>query len=106
MPVARQSDSPPVAKLEPEPQFSIPAESLAHIVTKERGPPEEEEPARDRGAAVGIGASGKRAVVLYDYDAAEENEISLVEGQVVGEIDMVDEVLCFTEVDNSWVERH
>ena len=106
MPVARRSDSPPVAKHEPEPQISMPAESLARVIPSEREL-EEEEPARDRGAAVGVnagleGASDKKAVVLYDYDAAEENEISLVEGQVVGEIDMVDEVLCFTEVNNSW----
>ncbi|KAG0637958.1 hypothetical protein HOY80DRAFT_907008 [Tuber brumale] len=95
MPVARQSDSPPVAKHESGPQISLPAESLAHTVPNEREL-QEEEPARDRGAAIGVsvgdeGANGKRAVVLYDYDAAEENEISLVEGQVVGEIDMVDE---------------
>ncbi|KAG0124710.1 hypothetical protein HOY82DRAFT_617655 [Tuber indicum] len=95
MPVARQSDSPPMAKHEPEPQISMPAESLARAVPDEREL-QEEEPARDRGAAVGVsaggeGASGKRALVLYDYDAAEENEINLVEGQVVGEIDMVDE---------------
>jgi len=79
----------------PEPQISIPAEGLARAVPNEREL-QEEEPARDRGAAVGVsvggeGASSKRAVVLYDYDAAEENEISLAEGQVVGEIDMVDE---------------
>ncbi|RPA98035.1 hypothetical protein L873DRAFT_1790559 [Choiromyces venosus 120613-1] len=94
MPVARQSDSPPVAKHEPEPQVSMPTESLARVVPDEREL--QEEPARHRGAAVGVsaggeGASDQRAMVLYDYEAAEENEISLVEGQVVGEIDQVDD---------------
>jgi hypothetical protein len=100
MPVAREQETSFVARHDPEPATSIPAESLGRIAPFERDLPEEE-PARDRGAAVGISAggedvrgevSGRRALVLYDYDAAEENEISLVEGQVVGEIDMVDEV--------------
>jgi hypothetical protein len=42
-----------------------------------------------QGAAGGQG--GKRAVVQYDYDKAEDNEIDLVEGQIVTNIDMVDE---------------
>ncbi|PWW79305.1 hypothetical protein C7212DRAFT_355347 [Tuber magnatum] len=94
IPVARQPDSPPVAQHEPEPHTAIPAEGLARVVPDEREL--QMEPTRDRGASAETsvgdeGAGGKRAVVLYDYDAAEENEIGLVEGQVVGEIDMVDE---------------
>ncbi|KFA79649.1 hypothetical protein S40288_04095 [Stachybotrys chartarum IBT 40288] len=44
-------------------------------------------------AAVGQAAEqgGRRAVVQYDYDKAEDNEIDLVEGQYVTNIDMVDE---------------
>ncbi|KAK5987656.1 Drebrin-like protein [Cladobotryum mycophilum] len=34
---------------------------------------------------------GKRAIVQYDYEKAEDNEIDLVEGQYVNNIDMVDE---------------
>lgn len=94
MPVGREQEPPPVARHDPEPAISLPTESLGRIIPSERDLPEEE-PARERSAVVGISAGGdggKRAVILYDYDAAEENEISLVEGQVVGEIEMVDEV--------------
>tara|TARA_R110002003_G_scaffold59_22_gene5387 strand:+ start:1846 stop:3450 length:1605 start_codon:yes stop_codon:yes gene_type:complete len=35
--------------------------------------------------------SGKRAVVLYDYEMAEPNEVELREGEHVTDIDMVDE---------------
>lgn len=31
------------------------------------------------------------AVVLYDYEAAEENEMPLTEGEVVEQIEQVDE---------------
>ncbi|KOS20848.1 Protein app1 [Escovopsis weberi] len=34
---------------------------------------------------------GKRAIVLYDYEKAEDNEIDLVEGHFVSNIDQVDE---------------
>jgi drebrin-like protein len=37
------------------------------------------------------GQGGHRAVVQYDYEKAEENEIELVEGQIITEIDMVDD---------------
>ncbi|KAF2035973.1 hypothetical protein EK21DRAFT_53267 [Setomelanomma holmii] len=37
------------------------------------------------------GGSGKRAVVLYDYEMAESNEVELREGEHVTDIDMVDE---------------
>ncbi|KAK3060211.1 hypothetical protein LTS18_009064, partial [Coniosporium uncinatum] len=43
--------------------------------------------AADPGADVG----GKRALVQYDYEKAEDNEIELVEGQYVTDIEMVDE---------------
>ncbi|KAL2757572.1 hypothetical protein ACRALDRAFT_2100589 [Sodiomyces alcalophilus JCM 7366] len=36
-------------------------------------------------------AGGKRAVIQYDYDKAEDNEIDLREGEYVTNIDMVDE---------------
>ncbi|KAK5652609.1 hypothetical protein OQA88_10370 [Cercophora sp. LCS_1] len=37
------------------------------------------------------GASGKRALVQYDYDKAEDNEIELREGEYVTNIEMVDD---------------
>lgn len=47
------------------------------------------------GAAAGAGqddgSSGKRAVIQYDYEKAEDNEIELREGEHVTDIDMVDE---------------
>lgn len=51
------------------------------------------------GAAVGAaagsgndgGGSGKHAVVQYDYEKAEDNEVELREGEHVTDIDMVDE---------------
>lgn len=37
------------------------------------------------------GSEGKRAVIQYDYEKAEDNEIDLIEGDYVTNIDMVDE---------------
>jgi hypothetical protein len=46
----------------------------------------------DSSAGVGAGAgAGKRAVILYDYEKAEDNEVELREGDYVSDIDMVDE---------------
>ncbi|KAF3923097.1 Vinexin [Dactylellina cionopaga] len=39
----------------------------------------------------GVELTGRRARIVYDYEKAEENEIDLVEGQVVGMIEMVDD---------------
>ncbi|KAK6531950.1 hypothetical protein TWF694_003114 [Orbilia ellipsospora] len=39
----------------------------------------------------GVTLTGRRAKILYDYEKAEENEIDLVEGHVVGMIEMVDD---------------
>jgi len=50
------------------------------------------------GAAAGASAgqdsesgSGKRAIIQYDYEKAEDNEVELREGETVTDIDMVDE---------------
>jgi hypothetical protein len=48
------------------------------------------------GAALSSGhdessGSGKRAVISYDYEKAEDNEVELREGEIVTDIDMVDE---------------
>lgn len=80
----------PVAREEPEffrpsePAETLPTASLSRVVPREEDLTDEPSPSH---GAVG----GQRAVVLYDYTADEENEINLVEGQVVTEIDMVDE---------------
>ncbi|KAK6523477.1 hypothetical protein TWF281_001459 [Arthrobotrys megalospora] len=39
----------------------------------------------------GVKLTGRRARIVYDYEKAEDNELELVEGQVVGMIEMVDE---------------
>ncbi|KAF1932222.1 uncharacterized protein M421DRAFT_416946 [Didymella exigua CBS 183.55] len=44
----------------------------------------------DAGAGAGSGA-GRRAVIIYDYEKAEDNEVELREGDHVTDIDMVDE---------------
>lgn len=99
MPVSRQQEA-PITRHEPEPESSVPLESLSRVAPQEHDL-EEEEPARVRSKTVGVGAGGeavdggsvgRRALVLFDYEASEPNEINLVEGQVVGEVDMVDEV--------------
>lgn len=97
MPVSRQQED-PITRHEPEPESSIPIESLSRVVPQEDDL-EDEEPARVRSETVGVGAggetvegsAGRRALILFDYEATEPNEINLVEGQIVGEVDMVDE---------------
>lgn len=42
-------------------------------------------------ADVGAGIGGKRALIEFDYEKAEDNEIDLQEGEYVTNIDMVDE---------------
>ncbi|KAF1992160.1 hypothetical protein K402DRAFT_443544 [Aulographum hederae CBS 113979] len=102
MPVAR---GPEPAEIEPtheEEAPAMPQRSLEKAISAHREPEEEEQDmGRHAGEAAaeqtfGAGASGaapggKRAVVQYDYEKAEENEIELVEGQYVTDIDMVDD---------------
>lgn len=44
-----------------------------------------------RSAGAGVGGGGLRATVLYDYEAAEDNEINLLEGQILTDVQMIDE---------------
>lgn len=96
-----------------EEQFSpppaMPARSLAQAVPREEDLTEEpigHDPARGAGeaaaaASFGEGAvesiqqmaheSEKRALVQYDYEKAEDNELELKEGEYVTNIDMVDD---------------
>ncbi|EPE04789.1 amylase-binding protein [Ophiostoma piceae UAMH 11346] len=73
VPVARAPSPEP----EPEPQYEPEPEP-------ERAP---SPPAPSGGAASG----GPRAVIHYDYEKAEDNEIDLVEGDFVTNIDQVDD---------------
>lgn len=61
----------PSPEPEPEPESHRAAESAAQLVQESQG--------------------GYRAVIQYDYEKAEDNEIDLIEGDVVTNIDMVDE---------------
>lgn len=105
MPVSRSK----VPELEPpEERLSappMPIRSLQQAVPDEEELTEEptgHDPAREAGRAVAeasfsdaapatSGSGGKRALVQYDYEKAEENEIDLMEGEYVTEIDQVDE---------------
>jgi hypothetical protein len=112
MPVAR---SVPVEPLEaPEERFvapPMPTQSLSNAASAAaahmRDEPEDEEDhgraAAEEASATTFGASasananpgadiaGKRALVQYDYEKAEDNEIELHEGEYVENIEMVDE---------------
>ncbi|XP_044714809.1 variant SH3 domain-containing protein [Hirsutella rhossiliensis] len=56
-------------------------------VPREDELPDEEEAVHSAREAAG----GKRAVIQYDYEKAEDNEIELIEGEYVTNIDMVDD---------------
>ncbi|KAG6303380.1 hypothetical protein E4U09_000095 [Claviceps aff. purpurea] len=77
-PARRNLPPPPPPAQEPEPPAPA-AQAPEHEP--------EHEPEHDEHGA----AEGHQAVVLYDYEKAEGNEIDLVEGQYVMNIDMVDE---------------
>lgn len=102
----------PVARSR-EPEMEAPSELNPPPTFPTRPVPDEEDlteeptghdPARGAGAAVAaasFGAStpttatsnagGKRAVIQYDYEKAEDNELELVEGEYVTNIEMVDD---------------
>ena len=113
MPVGRGQQNEPEVEDAREEQFSpppaMPARSLAQQIPQEADltdEPSGHDPARAAGeaaAAASLGgtaagagqqaaqAGGKRALVQYDYEKAEENELELREGEYVTNIDMVDE---------------
>ena len=110
MPVGRGHEEVENAR---EEQFSpppaMPARSLAQAVPDENDLTEEpsgHDPARGAGEAAaatsfgehaaeyahpGAHESGKRALVQYDYEKAEDNELDLKEGEYVVNIEMVDD---------------
>ena len=112
MPVSRDRTDQDVENARHEqssPPPSMPARSLAQAVPQEEDLTEEptgRDPARGAGeaaaaAAFGRGAvesaqpraheSGKRALVNFDYEKAEDNELELKEGDYITDIEMVDE---------------
>jgi len=92
MPVGRGYEEEPVRRVEEEPQHSLPVQSLSRVVPHEEDLPEEE-PARERGqVAAELHSAGQTAKVEYDYEKADTNEIDLVEGEIITNVDIVDEV--------------
>ena len=112
MPVSRGHNEQEVEDARDEqfsPPPSMPARSLAQAIPLEEDLTEEptgHDPARGAGeaaaaASFGGGAvepaqhrghgSGKRALVQYDYEKAEDNELELKEGEYITNIEMVDE---------------
>ena len=104
MPVSRG----PATEIEPPeerlPHPAIPAASLGRAAPQEEElEPEPQQEIHDpaRGAAIaaappsasapGAGVTGKRALIQYDYEKAEDNELELREGEYVTNIEMVDE---------------
>lgn len=107
-PISRGAD----VELEREEQFSpppMPTNSLAKAASRtveEEPQVTEDDPARGAGQAAaatafgdhaaatanpGADVAGRRALIEFDYEKAEENEIDLTEGEYVTNIDMVDE---------------
>ncbi|KAJ5691634.1 hypothetical protein N7488_012369 [Penicillium malachiteum] len=74
------------------PPPAMPIESLQEVVPDEK---DLEEDTHDLGRAAAEATvpeqGGLRAVVQYDYEKAEDNEIELREGELVTDIEMVDE---------------
>lgn len=89
MPVAREEpEEEPITRHEPEPAVALPAQSMSNALGNQEDVPEETIPAHGAHA----GGAGVQARVLYDYEAAEDNEINLVDGQLITDIEMVDDV--------------
>lgn len=112
MPVGRGHNEQAVEDARDEqfsPPPSMPARSLAQAIPQDEDFTEEptgHDPARGAGEAAaaasfgkgvveteepGSHESGKRALVQYDYEKAEDNELELKEGEYVTNIEMVDD---------------
>lgn len=107
MPISRGQPSEIEAPDERLSQPPVPVESISKRVPQEdlMDEPEGRDPARAAGEAAaaasfgeaahnadpGARTSGKTALIQYDYEKAEDNEIELREGEYVTNIEMVDE---------------
>ncbi|KAI9651144.1 actin binding protein [Ciborinia camelliae] len=107
MPVARGRE--PEEMEAPEELYDHPTleQAIEHVPHEEdlTEEPAGHDPARGAGAAVAAetfghrapavnetsAASGKRALIQYDYEKAEDNELELIEGEYVTNIEMVDD---------------
>lgn len=119
MPVSRGADVDSVENARDEqisPPPAMPTRSLAEAVPHEDDLTEESpgnEPARGAATAAAVSSfgektvnsaqpgaeqSGQRALVQYDYEKAEDNELELKEGDVIRNIEMVD--------DNWWMGQN
>ncbi|KAI0125559.1 hypothetical protein BJ170DRAFT_702654 [Xylariales sp. AK1849] len=104
MPIPRgpEPDIQPVS----EPPRSLPVRQIVEELPKEADLPEEEDAYDPRAAAANVAehefshapvasepaaAGGKRALIQYDYEKAEDNELELHEGDYVTNIEMVDD---------------
>jgi hypothetical protein len=82
-----------------EEQMSPPPNMPIRSMERTAPEPEDDEPdtgpdlarATAHAAHPGAQANGKKALVQYDYEKAEDNEIELKEGEYVTDIEMVDE---------------
>ncbi|KAI1074030.1 hypothetical protein F5B20DRAFT_472236 [Whalleya microplaca] len=99
----------PEPEIEPaqEPPRSLPVRPIEQELPREEELPEEHETYDPRAAATTVAAhqfgetpvaeaeaasgGGKRALIQYDYEKAEDNELELREGEYVTNIEMVDE---------------
>lgn len=99
----------PEPEIEPvqEPPRSLPVRPIEQELPKEEELPAEHETHDPRAAATAVAESqfgheqvaeapaassgGKRALIQYDYEKAEDNELELREGEYVTNIEMVDE---------------
>lgn len=100
MPVARSAEPAPMSPAEedepPMPSRSLAAAAASHAAAEPEPQIEEEDPARVAAmnvASSGAAGGGKRAIVQYDYEKAEDNEIELREGEYVTDIEMVSQSL-------------
>lgn len=107
MPVARNAEpapmSPPEERLSPPPMptAALSAAIDSHADAEPESQVQHDDAARAAAEAVagagsahanpGAAIGGKRAVIQYDYEKAEDNEIELREGEYVTNIEMVDE---------------
>jgi hypothetical protein len=108
MPVSRSKVPEIEAPEERNPAPPLPTQAMGRNIPEEEESTEEpagHDSARAAGAAVaaasfGAGAAsanqesngaGKRALVLYDYEKAEDNELELADGDYVTNIEMVDD---------------
>ncbi|TVY56499.1 Protein app1 [Lachnellula cervina] len=105
MPVARGREIEPPEERNSPP--ALPGHAISNRIPDEEDLTEEpagHDPARGAGAAVAAASfghdavsaatqnsGGKRALIQYDYEKAEDNELELIEGEYVTNIEMVDE---------------